>query len=62
MKKLHIKVTFHLSWYFNFIENLNFYSDIHSSRSPFGGLMIRKLFFISTTGTISLTKGIRTFF
>ena len=41
-----------------FVQFLFFYS----SKSPFGGLMIRKLFFISTNGTISLTNGIRTFF
>ena len=40
----------------------NSYFLIYNSKSPFGGLMIRKLFFISTNGTISLTNGIRTLF
>jgi len=35
---------------------------IYNSKSPFGGLMIRKLFFMSTNGTISFTNGMRTFF
>ena len=39
-----------------------FIFEIYSSNNPFGGLMIRKLFFVSTNGTISLTNGIRTFF
>ena len=34
-----------------FLKTCNF--KIYSSRSPFGGLMIKKLFFISTNGTIS---------
>ena len=40
----------------------NFIFLIYSSKSPLGGLMITKLFFISINGTISLTKGIKTFF
>ena len=39
-----------------------FIFKIYSSKSPFGGLMIKKLFFISTNGTIGLTNGMRTFF
>jgi len=36
--------------------------EIYSSKSPFGGLIIRKLFFISIIGTISFTNGTKTFF
>ena len=35
---------------------------IYNSRSPFGGLIIKKFFSISTNGTISLTNGMRTSF
>ena len=42
------------------ISSLKFFL-IYSSKSPFGGLII-KLFSLSTNGTISLTNGMSTFF